>query len=337
MGKKTKRRKRKKEREKAEETALVVVEKKEEPKWNVMTSEKMQVVIPDRILLHLESWVASAQGREVSGVGIMDTDEEEGTFTLTKVWLLAAGTSAYTEIPGATMAKLVSEGITPDQIKVWWHRHPVGNGIPGAHNWSSTDDHTAMREPFGISPDLVGWLVSIVRTPLGWVARYDNHNRMYTVHMPVKTSINGNNHKSVYTLIKQHDKANEKARMQRAAQVTNGKGWRPAYPRTYKTWDDETLDQWIHEKEEDLKADHEERLKATGWDREMFFAIREQLQYDQPEFVAFDNGVLPKELIAAGLIAKDKYMEMLRRIQHGIDGEDFAYIILAEEWQVEDF
>jgi hypothetical protein len=121
----------------------------------------------------------------------------------------------------------------------------------------------------------------------------------------------------------------------------------------------------IHEKEEDLKADHppakrpgwwdrltkhgggkggfgkapalEERLKATGWDREMFFAIREQLQYDQPEFVAFDNGVLPKELIAAGLIAKDKYMEMLRRIQHGIDGEDFAYIILAEEWQVEDF
>lgn len=355
MGKKSKRRKNK---EKKEKEAVVAVAEK--PEWNTMLSDKMKVVIPDNILLHLESWIASAHGREVSGVGIMDIDQEKGTFSIQKVWLLAAGSSAYTEIPGATMAKLVSEGITPDQIKLWWHRHPVGNGSPGPHNWSSTDDHTAMREPFGISPDMVGWMVSIVRTPLGWVARYDNHKRMYTVHMPVTTSVNGSNHQSVIKLIRSHDKASEKEKMRRAAEVTNGnRPWRPAYPRSYKTTDDQTVDEWLEgqglpptrkpgwwDKLTERAGGKggfgkapalDEKLKATGWDREMYFTIREQLQYDIPEFVAFDNGITPKELVAAQLISKEKYAEMIRRIQHGIDGDDFAYIILAEEWTLEDF
>ena len=63
--------------------------------------------------------------------------------------------------------------------------HPLGNGIPGPHNWSGTDEHTCTKEPLGGSPDLIGWSVALVRTPGGWVGRIDNHKTKQTRHLEV--------------------------------------------------------------------------------------------------------------------------------------------------------
>lgn len=54
-------------------------------------------------------------------------------------------------------------------------RHPLGNGKPGPHNWSGTDEHTATQEPLGGVPGLVPWSVAIVLTSGGWVGRVDFH------------------------------------------------------------------------------------------------------------------------------------------------------------------
>jgi hypothetical protein len=70
-------------------------------------------------------------------------------------------------------------------MKLWLHRHPVGNGIPGPHNWSGTDHDTCVNTPLGGIPELVKWSAAIVRTPRGWVGRLDNHIRKTTLHVPV--------------------------------------------------------------------------------------------------------------------------------------------------------
>ncbi len=65
-------------------------------------------------------------------------------------------------------------------------RHPLGNGIPGHHNWSGTDENTARNEPLGSTPEWVKWSISIVRTPHGWVGRYDTYGaKGATVHIEV--------------------------------------------------------------------------------------------------------------------------------------------------------
>ena len=61
----------------------------------------------------------------------------------------------------------------------------MGNGIPGAHNWSGTDKQTAEREPFASPPEMVHWSVSIVLTPRGWVGRLDNYDKQITAHLEV--------------------------------------------------------------------------------------------------------------------------------------------------------
>lgn len=143
----------------------------------------MKIVIPDEILLRMETWCASAGGREVSGLGTIEVKDDN--IHVTGAYLLDMGSEALTEIPPERIAALYQEGVKPAELKLWWHRHPVGNGRPGAHNWSGTDEGTIHDTPLGSSPDLVKWSVSIVRTPLGWVGRVDHYGKQKTNHLEV--------------------------------------------------------------------------------------------------------------------------------------------------------
>lgn len=71
-------------------------------------------------------------------------------------------------------------------MKLWFHRHPVGNGIPGFHNWSGQDSWTIRYAPLGGSPKNMDYSLSIVLTPHGWVGRYDTYGKdSMTIHIPV--------------------------------------------------------------------------------------------------------------------------------------------------------
>ncbi|MGD0002834.1 MAG: hypothetical protein ABSE06_01250 [Anaerolineaceae bacterium] len=102
--------------------------------------------------------------------------------------LLHVGSPGYTEIPPQKVLALLDR---PDakNMKVWLHRHPVGNGIPGPHNWSGTDEHTCTKEPLGGVPEMVKWSVAVVITPRGWVGRIDNHLTHKTLHLPVLPAV----------------------------------------------------------------------------------------------------------------------------------------------------
>jgi hypothetical protein len=90
-------------------------------------------------------------------------------------------------------------------MKLWHHRHPVGNGIPGEHNWSATDRHTILHEPLGGIPQLVRWSASIVRTPLGWVGRIDNYINHTVVHVNVEPVVPREVFSKVQSLVSERD------------------------------------------------------------------------------------------------------------------------------------
>lgn len=118
--------------------------------------------------LHLTAWNIATSGKEFSGLGIIC--KEGDVFHVEDVFLLGVGSEVYTEFSPERQRDLPKEG-----LKLWFHRHPMGSGEPGPHNWSGTDEHTATREPLGAPPELVQWSVAIVRTPGGWVGRVDLH------------------------------------------------------------------------------------------------------------------------------------------------------------------
>jgi len=323
--------------------------------WTSSTDEEMTFVIPDGLLIHLETWISSAGGREVSGVATMNVNAEAKTFTMSKCWLMAAGSVAYTEIPAERMQNLIKEGVRPDQIKVWWHRHPVGNGIPGGHNWSGRDNQTIRDEPFGIEPEMVGWLLSIVRTPRGWVARYDNHLRKETTHMPVTTRISPKAHEAAYKLIERHEQAEAKIQQSKASSSTPGRVHpvnQPHYPhqRGYKYPLPKTGSnnkQKIKQLEldggfgteglRDTGAPIAERLHEVNWDRDTFIEVQKRMKYELPEFVAFENAVTIKEMFIVGLLDRKAVEEITTRIQRGVDKNAPDYIALVANWDMVDF
>lgn len=65
----------------------------------------------------------------------------------------------------------------------------MGNGIPGQHNWSGTDESTIQLAPLGGVPEMVKWSVSMVLTLGGWVGRIDNHISHKTQHLDVSPNI----------------------------------------------------------------------------------------------------------------------------------------------------
>ena len=318
--------------------------------WTESTDDEMAFIIPDSLLIHLETWISSAGGREVSGVATMNADAEAKTFTMTKCWLMAAGSVAYTEIPGERMANLIKEGVRPDQIKVWWHRHPVGNGVPGGHNWSGRDNQTIRDEPFGIEPEMVGWLLSIVRTPRGWVARYDSHLRKETTHMKVTTKISSEQHEAAAKLIDRHAQAEAKT-TQPAQGFQRGKVYpihqpRPRFkyplPKTGSN-DKQQVEQldldgaFGTEGIKHVSSEIVTRLQEVGWDRETYIEIQKAMKYDLPEFVAWEHAVTIKEMFIVGLISREEVEECALRVQLNVDKGNAEYLSLIANWDLVDF
>lgn len=150
----------------------------------------MVITVKPEIMFRLMSYAAITRD-EFSGFGFCERKKsEDGKDTVIEVYdfvLLDVGDYVYTEIRPEKFLPLMSR---PDRknMKVWLHRHPVGNGIPGPHNWSGTDEHTIRREPLGTTPEAANWSVSMVLTPGGWVGRIDNYLTGKTQHLEVLPS-----------------------------------------------------------------------------------------------------------------------------------------------------
>lgn len=135
-----------------------------------------------KIALRLETAVTETRGLEFSGLGFIK--QEKGGLCIYDAVVLNVGSEGYTEIDPKKIMPLLDREDAKN-IKCWFHRHPIGNGIPGKNNWSAMDEATIQEAPLGGIPQIVGWSVSIVRTPRGWVGRVDNHIERTTVHVPV--------------------------------------------------------------------------------------------------------------------------------------------------------
>lgn len=127
---------------------------------------------------------AHATNLEFSGVGFIDRRGRE--LYVYDFVLLNVGSYGYTEIPPEKVAQLASTRPDADKMRLWLHRHPIGSGVPGPHNWSGTDEKTCVEEPLGSPAALTTWAAAIVITPKGWVGRLDSFkNGHKTLHLPV--------------------------------------------------------------------------------------------------------------------------------------------------------
>ena len=140
------------------------------------------ITLDPRVAIELEAIAVQVGNQEFSGFGFVEM-RPEGPYVYDYV-LLDVGSSGYTEISVEDSLKLM-ERPDPSAMKLWIHRHPVGNGNPGLWNWSGTDNQTIAETPLGGIPQLVKWSASIVRTPGGWVGRVDNYLTGKTVHCAV--------------------------------------------------------------------------------------------------------------------------------------------------------
>jgi hypothetical protein len=151
----------------------------------------MKIVIRPEVMYRLMAYAAITRD-EYSGFGFCERhpDQTGSGGDIIDVYdfiLLDVGSFTFTEIEPARVLPLLQR---PDRtkMKVWLHRHPMGNGIPGPHNWSGTDEMTIQKEPLGSTPELVNWSVSIVLTPGGFVGRIDNYKNHITQHLEVEPS-----------------------------------------------------------------------------------------------------------------------------------------------------
>lgn len=142
----------------------------------------MKVVFEPQVALNLEA-LAAQTGNEFSGVGFCY--ERNGDIVIYDAVVLNFGSYVFTQIEPEELLALYGRADARN-ARVWLHRHPLGNGAPGPHNWSGTDERTIRETPLGGIPEIVQWSVSIVRTPRGWVGRIDNHIQKTTRHLPVE-------------------------------------------------------------------------------------------------------------------------------------------------------
>lgn len=124
----------------------------------------MKIILEPEIYNKLMAYAAFTQ-REFSGVGFVKRDQQNNIIVYDIV-LLDVGNEGYTEIPPEKMLPLLDREDVAN-MKLWFHRHPITG-------WSNTDLQTILKEPLGSSPELLGWWVSIVLTPEGWIGRIDN-------------------------------------------------------------------------------------------------------------------------------------------------------------------
>jgi hypothetical protein len=142
----------------------------------------MKIVVNDDVMIKLLAIANKTAPQEFSGQGYVKIEGD--TARMYDFVLANIGSTTYTEIPTEHLMELMER---PDakSMKVWLHRHPVGNGIPGQHNWSGTDEATIQEAPLGGIPEMVKWSISIVLTPKGWVGRIDNHLKKTVQHLEV--------------------------------------------------------------------------------------------------------------------------------------------------------
>lgn len=142
----------------------------------------MNIQLSDHVALKLMTIANITEGLEFSGFGFVDLNDD--VIYVYDVVVLDIGSEVFTEIAPKSLISLMER---PDakKMKLWIHRHPLGNGVPGIHNWSGTDNNTIQQAPLGGHPDLVKWSCSMVLTPKGWVGRIDNHLKNITQHLEV--------------------------------------------------------------------------------------------------------------------------------------------------------
>jgi hypothetical protein len=156
----------------------------------------MKIVLSNDVALALETIGAQTRGLEFSGFGFVerrdavhrDAVHHDAYLYVYDYALLNVGSEAYTEIESRDILKLM-ERSDAGNMKLWFHRHPCGDGLPGEHNWSARDRATILNEPLGGVPKLVRWSASIVRTPRGWVGRIDNHLNHTVIHVEVEPKV----------------------------------------------------------------------------------------------------------------------------------------------------
>jgi hypothetical protein len=133
------------------------------------------------VVLQLET-AAAQTSLEYSGFGFVEPCE--GGFRIYDAVILDVGTTGTTEIPARKILPLI-ERQDAKNMKLWFHKHPLGNGIPGPHNWSGVDYASRTKTPLGSTPELVQWSLAMVRTPKGWVGALDDHLNGKQMHLQV--------------------------------------------------------------------------------------------------------------------------------------------------------
>jgi hypothetical protein len=189
----------------------------------------MKIRLKPSVFLRLEAATVLTEGLEFSGFGFVEIKKEgeEKIFEVYEVVVLDVGSQGFTEIDATKILPLLDR---PDakQMKLWFHRHPMGNDTPGPHNWSGTDEHTATKEPLGGIPETVKWALSIVRTPRTWVGRIDRFKdgEVKTNHLPVTYCTDEPFMQNITALKNEYlAKAAEKA----AVQVRDYEQWQSAW------------------------------------------------------------------------------------------------------------
>lgn len=136
----------------------------------------MEAIIDiSEIAAELEAVRTAVHPHEFSGFGIVEPGLDSNgktSFVIKKWFLLDVGSSVLTTISIQDQLRLKEY---PDIkfMRCWIHAHPVGDGVPGPHCWSGTDDNAIENSPMGTVPELMDWMIAIVRTPGGWVGRFD--------------------------------------------------------------------------------------------------------------------------------------------------------------------
>lgn len=147
----------------------------------------MKIKLADEVALKLMTIANITEGLEFSGFGFVEISG--GDIVVYDAVILDIGNVVFTEIEPSSLLNLMARSDARN-MKLWIHRHPMGNGTPGEHNWSGTDNKTIAEIPLGGHPDLVKWSCSMVLTPRGWVGRIDNHLKNLTQHIEVVPQCN---------------------------------------------------------------------------------------------------------------------------------------------------
>lgn len=175
----------------------------------------MKILIDPVPFIQLHVVEAVAQSREFSGYGFVEVEEHDGEkhFRIYDIELLDIGSAGYTEFDSKAILEVL-EREDANHMKVWFHKHPLGNGKPGPHNWSQTDENTCVNEPLGCpDPMKVKWALAIVLTPKGWVGRLDQFKdgKHKTVHLEVEANIDWSILTKAKGLLKKVERAEKKA------------------------------------------------------------------------------------------------------------------------------